>query len=242
LAKFYNTVNQPQLAGQSIEALHKISPKNKMALQLWSTQLASMGKFADAAKALEGETDLTFPQQATLLSYYMKSGQKDKTETNTKKLLQAHPNQRGLNLFLADFYTSNGQKDKATPFYEKELSIEPENVVALNNLAWEYGINQKNLIKALPYVAKLRAKKMLDPRILDTIGWIFTENGKEKEAEDLFRTALNIVPDQPSFNYHMAVLQNKLGKNDLAKTYLATALASKMTYDERKDAEKLVIP
>jgi tetratricopeptide (TPR) repeat protein len=240
LVNYYTILRQPRLAAEAIKELHAKWPKNKLATTLWSGQLASQGHFAEAAKLLETLADLSFPQKATLLSYYVKYGQRDKTLALGQALLKEHPNQRGLNLFLADFFISQNDKVKAAEYYEKELTFDPENLIALNNLAWEYGINQADLTKAAPYLEKLKTKKMLDPRILDTIGWILAKNGKQDEALGYFHTAINLVPDHPGFNYHIAFLLSEMGKKDEAKKFLEKALSSKIIFGERKDAEKLM--
>lgn len=131
-------------------------------------------------------------------------------------------------------------KAKAIGYYEKELAINPANPVALNNLAWEYGIVQADLAKAAPYLEKLKAAKNLDPRILDTIGWILAVNGKLEEGERQVGNALDLVPDQPTFQYHLGWILNKAGKKDAARKQLEAALASKRPFEERKEAEKLL--
>ncbi len=239
LVNYYTVLRQPKSAGKAIEELHTKWPKNALATTLWAGQLATQGQFAAAGKLLETVPALTFPQQATLLSFFVKAGLKDKILALGNKLLQERPKQRGLNLFLADFYTSQKDKAKANEYYEKELAIDPNSLIALNNLAWEYGIVQGNLEKAMPYLDKLKTQDMLDPRILDTIGWILAKNSKNEEAVKYFHTALNLVPDHPGFNYHMAFLMNQMGKKTEAKKYLNVALASKLYFSERKDAEKL---
>ncbi len=239
MVNYYTILRQPRMAGKAVEELHTRWPKNSLATTLWSSQLASQGKFGEAAKLLESIPRLSFPQQATLLSFYVKAGAKEKILTLGQSLLKSHPNQKGLNLFLADFYTAHNEKVKAAEFYEKELKFDPMNQVALNNLAWEYGVNQKNIEKARPYLVRLKKKVMLDPRILDTIGWILAQNGKHEEAYRYFHTALSLVPDHPGFNYHMAFLLNQMGKKEDAKKYLQLSLDSKLIFDERKDAEIL---
>ncbi len=240
LVNYFTIMRQPKYMAKAIEELHAKWPKNRLAISLWAGQLASKGKFAEAARLFETIPGLTFQQQTTLLGFYAKAKDKPKMVSLGQKLITEHPNVRGLNLFLADYYTAFGEKAKATEYYEKELALDPENVVCLNNLAWEFGVNQHDLAKATPYLDKLKAKKALDPRIMDTIGWILAKNGKNDEAMPYLHTALNIVPDHPGFEFHMAWLLSRMGKKEEAKKYLQSALASKLAFDDRKEAEKLL--
>jgi len=173
-----------------------------------------------------------------LLQLYVSSHQGDKAIPLAEKLEKEHPNLRGINNVLADYWMKK-DKVKGLQYYEKELALNPDNLIVLNNLAWEYGINQKNLEKAQPYLEKLKAKKNLDPRILDTVGWILACNGKNPEAEKYIRNALDLIPDYPIFEYHLAFVLSQLGNKEEAKKRLDAALSSKLPFDERKDAEKL---
>jgi tetratricopeptide (TPR) repeat protein len=240
LVNYYTILRQPRFASGAIEALYKRWPKNKLAMTLWSSQLAALNRYAEAAKLLEQVPDRNFQQQVTLVGFYVRAKMDGKIVPLAQELLSGHPKAKGLNLFLGDYWMGHGDKPKALAYYEAELAIEPDNIVALNNLAWEYGITQGNLEKAKPYVEKLKAKKMLDPRILDTIGWVLARNGQGAEAERYFQTALNMIPDHPSFQYHYSFVLSQLGKKEESRKYLQASLASKLPFDERKDAEKLL--
>jgi cellulose synthase operon protein C len=240
LVNYYSMLRQPQYAAGAIEELYKKWPKNKMALTLWSTQLAASRKYAEAAKILEQIPDRNFPQEVTLVGLYVRARQDSKVLPLAERLLRENPKTRGINLFLGDYWMSHGSKAKSVGYMEAEIALDPDNVVALNNLAWEYGIVQGNLEKAKPFLEKLKSKKALDPRILDTIGWVLFKNGQGQDAEGYFLTALNLVPDHPSFQFHYAKVLEQLGKRAESRKYLEAALASKLPFEERKEAESLL--
>ena len=112
--------------------------------------------------------------------------------------------------------------------------------MALNNLAWEYGVVQGDLAKARPYLDRLKSAKNPDPRILDTIGWILARNGQAAEGEGYVRHALDLVPDLPAFQYHLAFILKADGKREEARKLLEQALASTRPFEVRKEAEKLL--
>jgi tetratricopeptide (TPR) repeat protein len=239
LFNYYAMNKQDFLAFKTAQEMYIRWPRSELATTIYTSQLSSFGAYADAAKVLATLEKPDITQQAALLQLYVSSRQGDKVMALANKLVAAHPDMKGLNLILADYWVKK-DKAKAFQYYEKELAVNPENMVVLNNLAWEYGIVQKNLEKAAPYIEKLKAKKNLDPRILDTIGWILANNGKAQEAEPYVRNAIDLVPDHPTFLFHLAFILNQNGHKEEARKNLDAALGSKVPFEERKDAEKLL--
>jgi tetratricopeptide (TPR) repeat protein len=224
---------------QAVQDLYKRWPKNRMAIEMYVAQLSGIGNAAEAAKVLSTLDKPTLTHKAALVQLYSSSNQADKAAALAEKLTQEYPKLQGLNVMLADYWMKK-DKAKAFTYYEKELALNPGNAVVLNNMAWEYGINQNSLEKAGPYLDKLKNAKNLDPRILDTMGWILAVNGKYEEGGKLIRNALDLVPDYPAFQYHLGYVLTHTGKKDEARKYLEMALGSKLPFDERKEAEKLL--
>jgi tetratricopeptide (TPR) repeat protein len=239
LITYYGLNKQDYWAYSAIQDFHKRWPANPMAIALQVSQLSSSGNFAAAAKVLATMANPTVTHQAALMSLYAKSGQADKAMALADKLAKENPKLAGVHIVLADYWFRK-DKPKAIAHYEKELALNPNNTVVLNNLAWEYGVVQNDMEKAGPYLEKLKTHKRLDPRIMDTIGWILAVNGKTQEGEKFIRNALDLVPDYPAFLYHLAFVLQKTGKKEEARKYLDSALSSKLPFEERKAAEKLL--
>jgi tetratricopeptide (TPR) repeat protein len=240
LFTYYGLTHQDFWAFQSAKALFTKWPKSELAITLCASNLAKVGNTAEAAKVLATLPNPNLTHRMALLQLLSQSGQGDKAIALAEAISKEQPNMAGLNIILANHWMKK-DKAKAMAHYERELAINPSNPIALNNLAWEYGIVQANLEKATPYLDKLKATKNLDPRILDTIGWILAVNGKLDEGERHVGNALDLIPDQPTFQYHLAWILNKAGKKDAARKQLEAALASKRPFDERKEAEKLLV-
>lgn len=240
LVEFFRLNGQAYQVLAASQALYKQWPQNVMAASLFASQLAAIRQFGVAAQVLEGLKQASKPQRMTLLALYARAGQRDKTIALASALLKEDPKQQGLNLLLADEAMAKKDKAKAMEFYERELALNPDNLVALNNLAWEFGVEQADFPKAQPYLDKLKARKVLDSRILDTIGWILAKNGKGPEAEKFIREALNLAPDHPSYLFHMGWIQFQAGKKEEAKKYFQSALTSKIPFAERKEVEVLL--
>jgi predicted Zn-dependent protease len=239
LIAYYDANRQIPESYKAVQDFYTRWPKQPMAIEMWTAQLSSAGKFAEAAKTLATLPRLTLPQRVAYLQLLANAGQWDKARETAEKLAADFPDLKGPNIILADYWAGK-DKPKAMAYYGKELALNPENPVALNNLAWEYGVVQGDLAKTRPYLDKLMKGKDLDPRILDTIAWILAMNGKAGEAERFARNALDLVPDFPAFQYHLAYILKLNGKQDEARKILRELLATRQPFEERKEAEKLL--
>ncbi len=239
LCTYFEMNHQDAAAFLAIQELYKKWPTSELAIQMYTGQLSAIRAFGEAAKVLSTLPNPNLTQQVALVQLLTSSQQGDKAIALAEKIAVAHPNLKGIHAVLGDFWMRK-DKNKAMAFYEKELVNNPNNIIVLNNLAWEYGIVQKDLTKVMPILSKLQKEKNLDPRILDTMGWILAQNGKAADAENYIRNAMTLVPDFPTFQYHMGFIQSQLGKKEEAKKYLQEALASKIPFEERKDVEKLL--
>ncbi|MDB5103913.1 MAG: system TPR-repeat lipoprotein [Fibrobacteres bacterium] len=239
LIAYYATNHQDWWAFQATEELYRKWPRSELAILLMTAQFSTLGRDADAAKVLATLDKPGLTHKAALLKLLGKSGQSEKAMALAEKMAKEYPGLQGINATLADYWMKR-DKAKAIGYYEKELALNPGNIVALNNLAWEFGIAQSNLEKAAPYLDKLETIQNLDPRIMDTMGWILAMNGKLEEGERRIRNALDLVPDQPAFQYHLAFILVKSGKKEEARKILDSALASRFPFDDRKEAEKLL--
>ncbi|HKP97253.1 MAG TPA: tetratricopeptide repeat protein [Fibrobacteria bacterium] len=239
LISYYGVNHQDYWVYQAVAELYKRWPRSPMAVEMYVSQLSSVGSAAEAAKVLATLENPSLTHKAAMLQLLSSSGQAEKAVALAEKLTAEYPKLQGINVMLADHWI---KKDRARAFryYEKELALNPGNTVVLNNMAWEYGINQANLEKAAPYLDRLRAAKNLDPRILDTIGWILAMNGKYDEGRTYIRNALDLVPDFPAFQYHWAYILAHEGNKEEARKYLDSALGTKLPFEERKEAEKLL--
>lgn len=239
LISYFNANHQAPAVFQAAQEFYQRWPKQGMAIEMWTSQLSAVGRYAEAAKVLATLPKPELGQRVAYLQLLANAGQGDKAREAATRLAADYPDLKGVNLILAEYWVKK-DKAKAMDYYKKELALNPDNVVALNNLAWEYGVTENDLAKAKPFLDRLKGGKNLDPRILDTVGWILAVNGQAAEGERYLRSALDLVPDFPAFQYHLAFILAKTGKKDEARALLRQALSATQAFEERKDAEKLM--
>lgn len=238
LLNFYQLTNQNWPSFQALRDWQKQWPKNSLATKLFAANLSKLRLHADALKLLEGLTDTSLAYQEDLIRLNLAVGKRDKASAMAKALSQAHPKEGGLRQLLGDLALEGGRSQEATAYYEEELKLQPNNIAVVNNLAWEYGVTQKDFAKAKPYLDQLKALKLLDPRIYDTIGWAMVLGGQSDSAKAYLKTALDLVPDHPTFNYHEAYRLALAGDKAQAKQRVESALRAR-AFPEKAAADSL---
>jgi tetratricopeptide (TPR) repeat protein len=240
LLKYYKTAQQNYWTHKLTRELHRKWPRNAYIAGMYARQLASLHKPRQAIRVLEGLPNPSPNIQSLMLSYYFRAGQNTKAMNLSNKMRKNNPQLKGVNSLLGVYYFNKKQAKKACQYFEDELALDPNNIVALNNLAWQYGVVGKDYEKARPHLDVLIRRHVLDPRVLDTQGWIYAMNGRLAEADSIIQLSVNLLPDHPTILYHAAFIKARQGKKDQSRAYLEKALGSGMKFEEREDAQKLL--
>lgn len=137
---------------------------------------------------------------------------------------------------LAALEIATRQYSEAAAALKDVLAVRPDDVAALNNLAW---VDQQ--LHADGAEALARRAYLLAPggQTADTLGWILAQEGQKPLALLLLRQAAARLPQDASVQYHFAVALNDNGQTQQAGALLDALLASKAPFDERDAAQKL---
>ena len=134
------------------------------------------------------------------------------------------------------------EKDEAEKIYRKILEVEPNNVVASNNLAdllaQRHSDDPAKLTEARALAERAAASN--DPIALDTLGWVQHLQGDNEAALVSLGKAAHLDPNTPVIIYHYAATLADSGKKDEAKKMLKLLLGKFKTFPERKAAEALL--
>jgi putative PEP-CTERM system TPR-repeat lipoprotein len=141
---------------------------------------------------------------------------------------------------LATALQERGQIKEAVAAYEKSYEIHPDNLVLQNNLAWLY--QQLGDKRALVFADKLSSAPGIEakPEVLDTVGWIFLNHGKEEKGLILLQQAALLDARNGQLRYHVAAALAKTGKPDEAKKELERLLKENKSFPDRAAAEELL--
>ena len=145
-------------------------------------------------------------------------------------------------MLLASAYTTQGQIDNAITAYEGALRLNPNNVLAANNLAVllvDYKGDTQNLQKAFA-LSRDFEKEAPHPLFLDTVGWVRFKMGQQGDAIRLMKEAVAKSPDLPTLNYHLGMAFYQSGNTAEARAYLSKALKSVEAFQGRQEAEQIL--
>ena len=131
---------------------------------------------------------------------------------------------------LAIAHGRAGHPELAEPYLRKALALNPKSIRAMNNLAFYYAENDRNLDEALNLARKAAEVGPEDgghPMSLDTLGWVYFKRGNYPASLKTLTLALQFIPDSPTVYYHlgMAYFGNRDTRNALKAFKIALKLA-----------------
>jgi len=126
----------------------------------------------------------------------------------TNNWLQAEPDSVAAHMARADWLLTNKQEIVAANHYEQVIARQPDNIAALNNLAWV--LREDNPTRALELASRASALAPDSPDVLDTYGWILHLSGKHSEAREVIERALSLAPDNAEIQAHLETVKQTL--------------------------------
>ncbi len=208
----------------------------RMDLQLGLANLDLRGQRYDDAigiyKALlekqPGSADLLF----RLGEAYRRKGDINLAADMFRKSSQAAPNKTLPLMQLGLILETTGPMDQANAVYERILKIDPNNSVALNNLAYHKAEEGQDLDAALTMAQHAHQLSPSATNLSDTLGWIYIKKSMSTEAERIFKDLVTKEPGNSTFHYHYGLALIQKGDKSSARRELETALKNKPSKDE----------
>ncbi|MDR2782366.1 MAG: tetratricopeptide repeat protein [Treponema sp.] len=91
--------------------------------------------------------------------------------------------------------------------YERALSIDSQNLTALNGLGFILADTDKDVKRGLRFCKRAVEKKPGNPVYLDSLGWAYYKNGKRIEAIKFLLKAREKDPDNPFIREHLKMVE-----------------------------------
>ncbi len=157
-----------------------------------------------------------------------------------EKAHQIAPNDPFPILRLGIIYEGMGRLDEARQQYEAVLKIQPDQPVALNNLAYMKADAGSDLDQALTLAQRAAQQAPEDLNIKDTLAFIYTRKGLTDEGLSILRDLVAKSPSNPTYRIHLAMALLQKGDKASAKKELAAASENKPNVDQQRRIKELM--
>ncbi len=152
--------------------------------------------------------------------------------------LSDHPDDVSAHQQLAGIYQALNEDVLAVRSFEIVISEQPDNVIALNNLAWLLSLEKDP--EALKMAEKAYGLAPENPGVQDTYGWLLVNYGQAEKGKQVLEQALKGLPDVAEVQYHYAVALAKTGETIEAKKRLQGLLQKQQSFTGIEDARSLL--
>jgi tetratricopeptide (TPR) repeat protein len=216
-------------------------PKNPLLWDMVGRFQVASGKPAEAEaaflKSIELAPDSTAPYYQLGVLY---ASQKKFPESakRLEKVIEKNDKNVGAHVLLGMVLNSEGKIEAANKEYRKALTLSPKHPLAANNLAANLADGGGNLDEALKFAQIAREAAPEDPRVGDTLGWIYYRKGLVDTAHPLIADAAGKMKDNAFLRYHLGMVLAKKGKNKEAAAELKAALSLDPKFPGAEEAKK----
>jgi putative PEP-CTERM system TPR-repeat lipoprotein len=129
-----------------------------------------------------------------------------------------HPSDPVFRSYLGEQALRTRDLKVAVAQYEAVIALQPDNVVALNNVAWALG--QLGDPKALGYAERALKLAPDSPAVLDTIGVLLMSRGEAVKGSEHLARAVTLAPDRHDIRLNYAKALLKAGRAEEARKEL----------------------
>lgn len=134
-------------------------------------------------------------------------------------------------------YQAEGKNAPAETYFTEALRLDPDNVIALNGLAWNFAERKTQLDVALRYAAHAAELAPNQPDILDTLGWVLRQRGEAAKAVPILVLAATLRPSAEILT-HLGIAQTEIGATTEASKAFLGALRLIPDYGPAKEGLK----
>tara|TARA_R110002049_G_scaffold53223_17_gene149032 strand:- start:4838 stop:7639 length:2802 start_codon:yes stop_codon:yes gene_type:complete len=208
-------------AFEEMEKLHSDVPEDRA--DVWYTQGwldVRAGKLEAAEQALQTSLSLQpTPDTVMLLFTTLNSlGRPEEALTMLEAGSENFVRSISLMAVLGQSYLARDEKEKAIGVYKRLLRVQPDSVLALNNLAWL--TRETDPEQALEYASRGNTLAPQDPYMLSTFATVLVANGDVGKGEQTLRKAVALYPENVQLKLDLGRLLLDIGKNEAARPYL----------------------
>lgn len=244
LGNYYINLGDSDSALKTAYKILEKSPERPAAYILLGNTYERQMKREEAQKWYKAGLEKTKGSSALVNAYYqslLKNHHKKDAVATLEEWVVNNP-QQDLTAVqkLAAGHADLGNYKKAISLYERLNQLSPNDPYLLNNLAYLYWTTGSNKSRARDYAEKAYELAPQSSAVLDTLGWIMTNQGGATEAVPLLRNAAARSADDAEVRYHYAVALYQSGNSVAAIRELRKSLNQPSSFTDIDQAKALL--
>jgi cellulose synthase operon protein C len=159
----------------------------------------------------------------------VQEGSADQALALYQQSIKNNPREVTFYILSGELYEATQNWDQAKNMYQQALSIQPDQPLASNNLAYVILETGGNVDVALAMAQTARRGMPDSANAADTLGWAYYQKGIYQSAIGQFQEALRLTdrlgqPDDATIHYHLGMAYEKANQNALARQQLEKAI------------------
>ena len=216
---------KPDDALKEAKSLQTTMPKLAAGFALEGDVHAATQQWPQAERAYRDalKVEPTSDALAKLHTTLNRAGKAAEAEAMAKKWLAEHPKDAGFRIYLAERALADKNLRLAVTHYQAVVALQPDNVVALNNLAWSAG--QLGDPKAIGYAERAVRLAPDSAAALDTLGTLLVAKGDASKGLEYLTRAADLAPKRHDIRLNYAKALAKAGRPDDARKELVALQA-----------------
>ncbi|NHZ97953.1 XrtA/PEP-CTERM system TPR-repeat protein PrsT [Massilia sp. CCM 8734] len=167
-----------------------------------------------------------------------KLGRAAEADARMVQWFKEHPADVPARLYYASSKLVANDHKGAIGQLEAILKADPDNIIALNDIAW--ACQQSGDARAQAFAERAHALAPGNPAVLDTLGWIDVERGNLARAVPLLRKANALAPAAGNIHFHLGTALARSGDKRAARRELERLLAQPQRSAHHEEATALL--
>jgi putative PEP-CTERM system TPR-repeat lipoprotein len=165
------------------------------------------------------------------------AGKKPEADRLATEWQRSHAKDPTFPLYLGTRALAAKELPESLRQYERAVALQPNNAVALNNMAWIKG--QLGRDGALADAERANALAPNQPAFMDTWAMLLSAANQHTRAVDLQKRVVQLRPQQLEFKLNLAKIYIKAGQKDAAKAVLDELAAAGTRFPAQAEVEEL---
>jgi tetratricopeptide (TPR) repeat protein len=243
LIQLHMAEKRPDKALTLLDQELRLSPDSRP-LRLLSASIATAAGKLDLAmqqyKWLQANDPKSAEVYESLGEFYQLRGDVNSALASYQKARDLVPNDPKILAMLVFLQSASGNQTEAITNVQKQLALNPQDTIAMNNLAFMLADTSTDLDRALTLAQTAQRKAPSNPGIADTVGWVYVKKGLNDSAIQIFNGLVKRYPDQAAFRYHLGVALLQKGQAEEAKAEFLISLSKNPPKDMAEKIKQIL--